>query len=310
MKTLLFTGGGGAATEDLYRLLSDRYVVHFCDANPDAKPLNIPDARWHVIPSAKGEDTWTNREFVPELAWLCQQLHVSLLIPGVDEELRPLTWAVTHGFPCDVLMPDSPFVFTHLDKLLSMRVLAAAGIPVPNTLRLQPKKDEQAWPVFPGVLKPREGRGSRGVVVVSSPLDYIVQERLEGQEYTVTMVADKSQHVRAIVPAAVLAKDGVTTHAMTTANLEVMEACRAIHHAMPTAGVYNIQGVNGADGFKPFEINPRVSTTTVLAMRSGVDVIGLSQETSDGTQPLADFHATVLKRSKQVRWTSTITEAA
>lgn len=287
VKTLLFTGGGGAGTEALARLLADRYVVHFADADPCAKPPSVAPDRWHVIPSARAEHGLTNTAFVPALRHLCESLGVDVLIPGVDEELRPIAM---QAWPCAVLLPDGDFVFAHLDKLNSMRRLAARGIAVPETHRLRPRKGERFWPPCPCVVKPREGRGSRHVAIVESqydgeihvvlskvpPEDYITQELLVGQEYTVTMVADAWRNLRAIVPVRVEHKRGITLRAVTDADPAVMEACRRIHQADPAAGVVNIQVIKAEDGtVKPFEINPRISTTACLAMASGVDIIEL-----------------------------------
>ena len=69
---LLFTGGGGAASEALHRLLSDRYYVHFADADPDAKPETVPQQRWHAIPFAN------HPSFVTALSALCRSIDVDV----------------------------------------------------------------------------------------------------------------------------------------------------------------------------------------------------------------------------------------
>jgi carbamoyl-phosphate synthase large subunit len=50
---LLFTGGGGAGTEALERLLSDRYEVFFADADRESKPYMIASDHWLQIPLAE-----------------------------------------------------------------------------------------------------------------------------------------------------------------------------------------------------------------------------------------------------------------
>ena len=42
MKRILFTGGGGAVYEALYRLWQSRYDMHFVDANPAAFSPAMP----------------------------------------------------------------------------------------------------------------------------------------------------------------------------------------------------------------------------------------------------------------------------
>ncbi len=286
MKTVLFTGGGGAGTEALDRLLSDRYIVHFADADDQAKPPSFSADRWHVIPPASAPHGLVNTAFVPALTALCERLGVDVLVPGCDEELRPI--AMRRGeFPCDVLLPSFDFVATHLDKLASTRHLERCGIPVPETRRLVPRKGQTDWPLMPCVLKPREGRGSRDVALVSFPaqgeahitasgraaIDYITQERLVGQEYTVTVVADQAMRLCAIVPVHVALKRGITLRGETDAHPGVIAACRRIHAADPFSGCVNIQLFASGDDIRPFEINPRVSTTTCLAIAAGVNII-------------------------------------
>ena len=275
---LLFTGGGGAGTEALARLLADRYEVFFADADLAAKPYTIAADHWLQIPLA------TAAEFVGEIADLCHRLHIDLFIPTVDEELLPIARLPKHlGF--DVLLPPEHFVARHLDKLVSNQFLHQAGLPAPQTVAA-----DQGRLDFPCIVKPRSGRGSRNVATVYSeaelqaqmtlarqaPEDFVVQELVTGDEYTVMMAADRNGELRAIVPVLVELKRGITLRAATMHDQGVIDACRAIHAADPVPGCYNIQLIKAADGSaKPFEINPRISTTACLGLAAGVDFIGI-----------------------------------
>jgi carbamoyl-phosphate synthase large subunit len=277
---LLFTGGGGAASEALHRLLGERYDVHFADADADAKPASVPPRAWHRVPFA------SSPLFVSELGRLCRDLDVDILVPGVDEELLPISRAGTTAIAPVVLLPPAGFVEDHLDKLTSNTLLKALGVPVPETATLA----EHGRVGFPCVVKPRRGRGSRDVAIVQSEEelrahvvlcrrpaeDFILQERLQGQEYTVTMVADRDRALRAVVPVRVALKRGITLRAETDRDDAVMAACAALHRAQPVAGCFNIQLVKSDAGdVKPFEINPRISTTACLALAAGVDFVDL-----------------------------------
>ena len=179
-----------------------------------------------------------------------------------------------------------------------MNHLASIGIMVPRTDLLV------GMMRMPCIVKPRVGRGSRGVtlcrsadmarsMVAFASSESVVQEYLEGQEYTVTCVADQQMNLRAVVPVKVGLKRGVTLRAETDHDEAVTALCVAIHKADPFSGIVNVQCIKAADGtVKPFEINPRISTTTCLAMAAGVDVLGLAL--SDG---LAPFRHVSLRRS-------------
>jgi len=288
---LLITGGGGAGVEALYRLLSDRYDVHFADADPEAKPASVPMACWHHIPLASAPD------FVDRVGQLCRTLGVDLLIPGVDEELIALARARA-TLDCELLLPPAAFVETHLDKLASAALLRSSGTAVPETEWLP----ERRRVTFPCIVKPRTGRGSRDVATVTSeahvqahltmcgrPADeFIAQEWLRGQEYTVTMVADRTGTLRAIVPVKVGLKRGITLRARTDADARVIEVCAAIHAGSPVPGCFNIQLIRSEAGdVRPFEVNPRISTTTCLALAAGVNFVDLFLENSTVPSPSA-----------------------
>jgi len=285
-RVLLFTGGGGAATEALYRLLGRRDEVHFADADVGAIPYALPAERWHQIPFA------LDPSFVDGLSRLCRQLKVDLLIPGVDEELLPIA-SMREVIGCDVLLPPGDFIKIHLDKLASNSQLRAFGLPVPQTERLS----ERSRISFPCIVKPSQGRGSHGVAIVRSeqeleahivtcrrrPEDFILQELLCGQEYTVMMAADRSGGLRAVVPVKVGIKKGITLRAETCRDDGVIAACEAIHAANPVPGLYNIQLIKSTAGdVKPFEINPRISTTACLGLAAGVNFVDVYLEPTQG----------------------------
>lgn len=317
MKRVLFTGGGGAGSEALLRLLHGRYDVHLADADPEAGPASVPARSWHRVPFA------ADPGFVEQLRRLCRDLAIELLVPGVDEELLPIATA-SEALAPDVLLPPTAFIETHLDKLASQAMLKVHGIPVPETEALPLRRRVS----FPCIVKPRRGRGSRDVATVRSedelrahvllcrrPADdFIVQELLQGQEYTVTMVADRDGVLRAIVPVKVEVKRGITLRAQTDRDDAVTAACGAIHAASPVAGCFNIQLVKSEAGdVRPFEVNPRISTTTCLALAAGVDFLELYCRTWPAQDPgaprLASFRDHLrLKRSWNNQFLSGETE--
>lgn len=281
MIKVLFTGGGGAGNEALFRLLGGKYVLHFGDADVTAIDPSIPECQRLELPWASDSD------FIPKITKLCQRLEIDLLIPGVDEELLVLAKNAEALAPTRLLLPDVKYVETMLDKLHMVETLAARKIPVPQTKTVE---DELHEVRFPCISKPRSGRGSRDVRVLDSLEDAaslkkklgsaakqtLVQDKIEGVEYTVQMVADARGCLRAIVPVKVGVKRGITLRAETEAEPLVIAACRLVHQALPTVGCYNIQLILTPRGsVLPFEINPRISTTLCLVVAAGIDPISI-----------------------------------
>jgi len=291
MKKILFTGGGGAGNEALVRLLGDRYEMHFADADREAIDPSIPEDRRHEIPFANVP------EFGKNLCELFQTLEIDLLVPGVDEELPTVADLVERG-QLNALLPPKLFVETHMDKAESMKTL---GELAPRTVPAENAADLG----FPCIVKPRKGRGSRGVSVLHSPEQLaayltlsdqeaggcIAQELGVGEEFTVMMAADSAGTLRAIVPVAVGIKRGITLRAETRRDEIVEAACRKVHEADPVSGCYNIQLIRQDDGrILVFEINPRVSTTMCLGVAAGVDPVSIFLEGAkrDGLLPFEE----------------------
>jgi len=284
---VLLTGGGGVGSLALYNqwfCIEPRHEVHLCDSNATARPCWVAREHWHEAPPALVNGL-TNPEYIAAMKALAWRM--DLVIPGIDEELRPLAARM----PEKLLLPDFDTVATHLDKLASMRFLKTHGIDVPATARLRPRLDDRSayWPPFPCVVKPREGRGSRHVAIVGSESeglahvtlsrepagDFITQEVLVGREYTVGVLADKQKQLKAVIPVRVDQKRGITTRAQVDDDPAVHALGEQIHAAAPFAGYINVQCIKEADGrVRPFEINPRISTTTCLAVAAGLDLIG------------------------------------
>ncbi len=288
---VLFTGGGGAGSEALYRLLEERYEVHFADADHAAIPRSIPEGRRHVIPFA-------GSSWVDGVHALCKKLSAAVLVPGVDEEL-PLVSTLAGRLPQLVCVcPSNAFIALMKDKLRSMNELARMGLSSPRTATI----DEVNTFDFPCLVKPRDGRGSRGVQVLRSaeevaayrlmarrPDDQlVVQELLAGKEWTVYVSASRLGTLCSVIPVRVDVKRGITVRAETAYNPAIIEYCVQFHRQFPTPGPYNIQLMEGEDGsVSTFEVNPRISTTLCLAIAAGADPIAdmMAGRPMDGLKP-------------------------
>ncbi|ARP94071.1 UDP-4-amino-4,6-dideoxy-N-acetyl-beta-L-altrosamine N-acetyltransferase [Bordetella genomosp. 13] len=278
---VLFTGGGGSASQSLQEQWSERYELYFADANPEAFPPGIPQSRRCVIPLAR------DPAFTETVAALCKRERIDLIVPGVDEEL--LAFARMHGAPGwpRIMLPETKFIEQMLDKLVSAQAIEAAGLDVPMTRPL-----ERASEVgFPLIAKPRTGRGSRGVMRLDrpeqvaaylalqagKPEDFIAQQLVLGDEYTVCVAADGGILPREVIPVRAMEKRGITLRAKTDRATSVIEYAKAFQAHFRASGCYNIQCMLTPDGkVLPFEVNPRISTTFVLAIATGFDPIPMA----------------------------------
>ena len=269
------------------------------DVDPTAPGLYLAD-RGYLVPPGDSE------AFLPRMRELCALEEVVAIVPLVDEELARVAELIEDGV--QVLLPRPDFVATCLDKYALMRRLEEAGIGVPRTWSAAEWPTDAADHSPDGlVLKPRSGRGSRGVVFVDSARDMarvvsesgyaaeelIVQERVTGPEYTVSVVVWRDGEVQAVVPKEVVLKQGVTKYAVSRRETEVIRTCRAIQAALRADGPFNVQLCLDAKGHpRVFEINPRFSSTAALTVAAGVDEIAglLRQVVTDGPRLTDEWH--------------------
>lgn len=300
-KRILFTGGGGAGSEGLNRLLPDKYDVHFADADIESIPYPIASHHWHHIPLASSPN------FIAKLMQLCCKLEIDLIIPGVDEELLQIS-RHRNEIGCDVLLPSEAFVRTHLDKYSSMRSMQNNNLPVAATVL--PAGEHGIS--YPCIIKPRKGRGSRGVAIVNSAEEmnahillskmqaheFIMQELLVGKEYTVMVLSNKDANLRAVVPVRVDVKKGITVRAEIEDCKPIIDYCVKLHACYAESGYYNVQLIITDYGeIKTFEVNPRISTTACLGYAAGIDFISESMKILSGT----DNHLLPFKSGLRLR---------
>jgi len=276
VKTVLVTGAGGAALPGLISSMRTHgYRVVAADANPQAVGLLLADAS-HVIPFGH------TPEFLPALREICRAERVDVVLPLVDEELVAASYLEDDGIA--VVLPRRPFVEMCLDKFVLMQRLHEHGFDVPATRLASEGVGDLSFPL---VAKPRSGRGSRGVAVVSTPEALslhleavgvaadamILQEHVDGTEFTVSVVVGRSGHTLAVVPKEIIVKRGITQLAVTRRDPAINDYCRRLQTVFGADGPFNVQlRVDARTGMpRPFEINPRFSTTVSLTVAAGVD---------------------------------------
>ena len=294
MTTILLSGAGGAAIPGLIKHLQSNYGYRVLSADMDSYAIGLFWAdKGFVIPPGNSPD------FLPAIRYICRQENVNVFIPLVDEELVTALELESDGIP--VLLPRRSFVESCLDKFALMHRLNSAKIPIPDT---HLACDDLSGVNFPAVVKPRTGRGSRGVGIVRSqneltnflkasplkPEALIVQTYVDGTEFTVSVAVWRDGNVQAVVPKEIICKKGITHLAVTRHNFQIDRLCRNIQEGLQADGPFNVQlRLDKDTGVPmPFEINPRFSTTVSLTIAAGVDELGvlIEQATGQNNSPL------------------------
>ena len=288
---VLVTAAGGSGAVDVVRSLraAGRYRVVAADVAEYSAGFAFADARYVVPMGADPAFEGAAREIL-------RRERPAFVVSSVDEEIPVFHRLAAEADGTRVLTPRPEFCRLAHDKWECTRALEEAGVPVPRTYLA----GDVPGDVYPAVVKPRTGRGSRGVAYPESPAelaeylrtapgvpsDYIVQQRIAGAEYTVSAVVALGGPLLAVVPKEVLVKKGITHAAVTRDVPAIDEVCRRIQERLRADGPFNVQLMLSPDGVPyVFEVNPRFSTTVSLTMGAGVDEVDAIIRHAEGRDP-------------------------
>jgi carbamoyl-phosphate synthase large subunit len=277
-KTVLLTGAGGPAPFGMIGVLRKwGYRVISVDMHPHSPAFFLSD-KSYVVPAG------SSKEFLPKLQEICETEKIDAVISIVDEELPSVIKLENIGIK--VIQPEQDFTNLCLDKYKCMNKLREVGLAAPETWLASEIPEDVVFPLF---IKPRIGRGSRGIGKVENRQELaeflvksayaaknlLCQSYLPGTEYTVSVVVWRDGEVQAVVPKEIISKVGVTKMAVTRKSEKIHQLCIDIQKKLKANGPFNVQLKLDCLG-NPivFEINPRFSTSTTLTMASGIDELG------------------------------------
>ncbi|MBX9459779.1 MAG: ATP-grasp domain-containing protein [Rhizobium sp.] len=263
--------------------------VTACDAAPDlSAACQAADSSFRVPPCH-------HPEFIETVADAARRREIRLIVPTIDPELRPYALAAAefNRSGTRVHVSDTAVIDVARDKLETMRVLGDAGVPTPRTARLDDvRKSPRDW-VGLLLLKPRGGSASRLVSVVERPEDLpesesepmIVQEYLDGPEFTVNMFIDRHGALKCVVPHRRLQiRAGEVEKGRTERHPALADIAGRIARALPEArGALCFQVIDDTiRGPEVIELNARFGGGYPLAHHAGAPFCQwLLEEVSD-----------------------------
>ena len=314
---VLVTSVGGLVApgiiENLRRIPEVSRIVGV-DASLDAIGFFMVD-KSYVVP--RGDENG----YMDVLWSIIKTESVNLIIPASDEEVLTLS---SHEISLReegvaVLCPPFDIVSMVTDKGCMLKHLREKGFSVPKFYLPKTKKEvvEAAkalgYPEKPVVVKPRRGRGGRGVIVVKEKdfqvlkarglvqmkLEWILDilsaeeiseivlvEYLPGDEYSVDILADQGRVLFIMPRKRIKAILGPSQVGEIDWNEEVIDVVTALVQKCKFHSIANIQLKYSYYG-KPLitEINPRISGTIVASVAAGVNLIQEGIRHAFGLEP-------------------------
>jgi carbamoyl-phosphate synthase large subunit len=296
VRRVMITAAGTVTAQSVIKALHEDGRAAFVAAG-DMNPLNATrafvDAFVELPPASSAHFAQTCFE-------AARRLQIDLLVPLiVESEFLPLddARALFESIGCRLALPAREIVQRTGDKLEFANFLRSIGVPGPATLPYTESISVERFPIY---LKPRRGSGSVGTSRVESRHslheaargrhDLIVQEAIDGTEFTVDCFAAEPGRVVAAVPRERIAiKAGVSVKGRTYRHALIERIARDVVEKSELTGPANVQGMLRSDGsFSIIEMNPRFSGTLALTTAAGINFASLLIDTIEG-KPIPDL---------------------
>ena len=225
------------------------------DINSDCAGRFLADG-FLKMPSISDPHLWE------KISSLVEEAQINLVIPSFDETL--LAWSqgahlTSTRYQTQVLLSPEDVISTFIDKWKAYEFFVENNIPTPKTSLNQD---------FP-LVKPRFGRGGRGVCIPTATIDMsgcISQQVAEGDEYTVDVLCDNDCHPVYIVPRKRLSvRDGKSTQGIVVKHDGIEKMVKHLCAVTNFRGPINIQCFCDSKQLLVIEVNPRISGGMALA---------------------------------------------
>lgn len=239
MKTILITGVGGPAGANLAAMLVERgcHVV-----GVDLREVSFPEGLFLQAPPV------LDCQYLPFLQGIVRRENVDLVIPTLTEELPLMAGAWSQQEDTPVVISSEQAVAIAQDKYWTAKELARREVPVPKFGLPSEFADAQAvaerlgWPC---VVKPRRGRGGRGVRLVQAgewgqqawpDEDWIVQEFVPGIDYAPNVFVGEAESFAVVLEKTAL-REGITGNALSVERVEAADVARTAILAAQAVGL-------------------------------------------------------------------------
>lgn len=290
-KTVLVTGIGGNVGQGILRnIASLQWPIHLIGTD-----IATFSAGSHLCHATYQVPYAFDPGYIAAIQSIVERESVDLIIPSTDYEIYYLSLHASEiSAVIAASLPETAKIY--LDKYETYRYLTQHGIPFATSWL--PKDFD--FSVSEIIAKPREGRGSRGILLQPSAPDqlddsYMIQPLLKGIEITTAAYATQNQDLLGVFTMERSLTNGTTTESKVVFDYD--ETMHTMAKAMiklgGLRGSFNIQSIVTDSGdIVPFEINCRISGTNSIRHNLGFQDVKytlqefLYQEQPDQPNPI------------------------
>ena len=226
----------------------------------------------------------TDIKYIDTIIDIAIKENIDLIVPTIDTELIVLASNkdyIEEKTNAKVLISDKEIIEICNDKNKTIEFLQQNGFDLPNTLNEDDLKNKAYK--FPLFIKPKDGSSSINTFIINDEKELqffkeyvkepIIQERIEGNEYTVDVCMDFEGNVISIVPRIRIAtRSGEILKGKIDKNNHVIEDVKRLMQTLKPIGHITVQCFLTKDNaIKYIEINPRFGGGAPMSFYAGAN---------------------------------------
>lgn len=221
--------------------------------------------------------------YIDEIISVCKKENINLVIPTIDTDLLLLSEKrerIESESGAMVLISNKEVVSICRDKINTQRFLEENGFKIPKMYSEEElNSNDLKFPLF---IKPKSGSSSINTFRVNSLeelttyraliKDPIVQDFMEGREFTVDVFLDFDGNLITVVPRLRMAiRSGEISKGKIIKDKEIIDDIKRLVKVLKPIGHITVQLMKTNKGIEYIEINPRFGGGAPMSIQSGAD---------------------------------------
>ncbi|MED4375446.1 ATP-grasp domain-containing protein [Schinkia azotoformans] len=221
--------------------------------------------------------------YIGSIIEVCNKENIALIVPTIDTDLLLLAEnknLIEEQTSAKVLISDTRVVKICRDKVTTQRFLEENGFRIP---KMYTNEDLENGDIqFPLFIKPKSGSSSINTFKVNNSSELktykaiieqpIIQDFMEGEEYTVDVFLDFESTVITIVPRLRIAtRSGEISKGKIIKDREIINDVSKLTNVLKPIGHITVQLMKTKNGIEYIEINPRFGGGAPMSIQSGAD---------------------------------------
>ena len=221
--------------------------------------------------------------YIDEIINVCKREGIRLVIPTIDTDLLLLSEErerIESESGAVVLISSTEVISICRDKINTQKFLEENGFKIPKMYSEEELNSENLQ--FPLFIKPKSGSSSINTFKVNNLEELttyralikepIVQDFMEGKEFTVDVFLDFDGNLITVVPRLRMAtRSGEISKGKIVKDREIIEDIKRLVEVLKPIGHITVQLMKTNKGIEYIEINPRFGGGAPMSIQSGAD---------------------------------------